>query len=61
MLTTDIEEEPAKALLSMIIDLYITVRGFSFTKSFMEQYKQATKKSVQKSKALRKTLLPKTT
>ena len=52
MLTTDIEEK-TKILLTMIVDLFITVRGFSFTKSFMEMYKQATKKSTQKSKALR--------
>ena len=56
MLTTDIEEDKAKLLLTMLVDLFITVRGFSFTKSFMEMYKQATKKSTQKSKALRKTL-----
>ena len=56
MLTTDIEDDKAKILLTMIVDLFITVRGFSFTKSFMELYKQATKKSTQKSKALRKTL-----
>ena len=56
MLTTDIEEDKAKILLTMIVDLFITVRGFSFTKSFMEMYKQATKKSTQKSKGLRKTL-----
>ena len=61
MLTTDIEDDKAKVLLTMIIDLFITVRGFSFTKSFMEMYKQATKKSTQKSKALRKTLPTKAT
>ena len=60
MLTTDIEDDKAKILLTMITDLFITVRGFSFTKSFMELYKQATKKSTQKSKALRKTLPAKT-
>ena len=60
MLITDIEDDKAKILLTMIVDLFITVRGFSFTKSFMELYKQATKKSTQKSKALRKTLPTKT-
>ena len=60
MLTTDIEDDKAKILLTMIVDLFITVRGFSFTKSSMELYKQATKKSTQKSKALRKTLSTKT-
>ena len=59
MLTTDIDEEIGTILLSMIIDLYITIRGFSFTKSFMERYKQECKKSTQKSKALRENILPK--
>ena len=56
MLTTDIEDDRAEILLVMLVDLFITIRGFSFTKSFMELYKQRTKKSTQKSKALRKTL-----
>lgn len=43
-------------LLKAIVKHYITVRGFSFTKAFMEHYKQSTKKTTQKSKALRKTL-----
>lgn len=34
MLTTDIEDDNAKILLTRIADLFITVRGFSFTKSF---------------------------
>ena len=36
------------------IPTYRMIRGFSFAKSFMELYKQSTKKSTQKSKALRK-------
>lgn len=44
MLTTDIKDDKAKILLTMIIDVFITVRGFSFTKSVMELYKLATKK-----------------
>ena len=59
MLTTDVDDDVGTILLSMIVDLYITIRRFSFAKSFMEQYKQACKKSTQKSKALRKNLLPK--
>ena len=38
MLTTDVDEEVGTILLSMIVDLYITIRGF-FAKSFVEQYK----------------------
>lgn len=53
---TEIEEEPATILLGMLTDLYISIRGFSFVKTIVEQHKQTNKKSAQKSKALRKTL-----
>ncbi len=46
----------ASELLKVILVQYITVRGFSFAKSFMEKYKQSAKKTTQKSKGLRKTL-----
>ena len=59
MLTVNVDNEIGAELLSMIIDLYITIRGFSFSKSFMERYRQQSKKSTQKSKALRKNLLSK--
>ena len=54
LLTSDIEDEKATIILKMIVELFVTIRGFSFAKSFMEMYKQSTKKSTQKSKALRK-------
>ena len=56
MVAMEIEEEPATLLLSELAELYITIRGFSFAKTVVEQYKQALKKSTQKSKALRKNL-----
>ena len=34
ILTTDIDTETGNILLSMIVDLYVTIRGFSFAKSF---------------------------
>ena len=46
-------------LLRMIIEQWVTVRSFSFTSAFVEKYKQVNKKSVQKSKGIRKNLLPK--
>ena len=46
----------ADTLLRMIVEQWITVRGFSFTSAFLEKYKQANKKTVQKSKGLRKNL-----
>ena len=39
-----------------IAELWVTIRGFSFARSFMELYKQREKKTLEKSKALRKTL-----
>ena len=43
-------------LLKMIIDLFVTVRGFSYASEWMEHYKQAHKKCTQCSKSLRKRL-----
>ena len=50
----DIEDDKTTILLKMIMELFVTIRGFSFAKSFMELYKQSAKKSTQKSKALRR-------
>ena len=44
------EIEESDALLKLIIEHYITVRGFSFVSGWLEKYKQANKKSIQKSK-----------
>ena len=41
-------------VLNLVIKKYITVRGFSFTRSVLETFKQETKKSTSKSKPLRK-------
>ena len=57
MVSADWEEEESRALLSMIVDLWITIRGFSFASTWMEKYKIAHQKAVQKSKGLRKQLL----
>ena len=43
-------------LLRLIADLYLTIRGFSYASARMEHYKQAKKKSTQRSKSLRKKL-----
>ena len=56
ILTAEWEGEEEKVLLSMVIELWITIRGFSFARSFLEMYKQLNKKTVQKSKGLRKKL-----
>lgn len=47
-------------LLRMIAEHWITIRGYSSASAFNELYKIENKKTVQKSKALRKALLQKT-
>ena len=41
----DDEEEVKSALLSMIIELYLTMRGFSFASNWVEKFKQSAKKA----------------
>lgn len=43
-------------LKEMIVNQYVTVRGFSAAGAFIEKYKQNKQKTVQKKRALRKTL-----
>ena len=50
------EEECSSILLPMIIQLWITIRGYSLCSAWIEKYKLAQKKTVQKSKSLRKEL-----
>lgn len=48
--------EEAQELLHEIVQLWVTVRGFSIASMWMETYKQATKQTKQKSMGLRKHL-----
>ena len=43
-------------LLNMIVDLFITIRGFSYSNAWMEKFKQQEKTTTQKSKSLRRKL-----
>ena len=53
-LLTGVEDEDAGELvMEKLIEKWITVRGFSFTNSILEQYKQNCKKTTAKSKSLR--------
>ena len=54
MLTCDVDDEIADVVLTRLINLWITIRGFSFTNGWLEHYKQSRKKTLQRSKALRK-------
>ena len=56
LLSVEIGDAEGEVLLKMIVNLFITVRGFSFAKSVMEMYKQENKKCTQKSKSLRRKL-----
>lgn len=56
MLCTDGGDEEKDELLLRIVNLWVTIRGFSFARSWMEMYKQANKKGTQRAKALRKDL-----
>ena len=56
MVAADWEEEEAQALLELVVDLWITIRGFSFASAWIEAFKAEHKKSVQKSKGVRKQL-----
>ena len=55
-IASDWEENEANALLQMLVEHWVTIRGYSFS-SFVEKYKQKHKKTVQKPKGLRKNLL----
>ena len=43
-------------LLEKIVELYVTVRGFSLAGGWLEQYKQHTKQSTQRTRSLRREL-----
>ena len=55
------QEEEAEALLKLVVDHWITVRGFSYASAWVEQYKIANKKIVQKMAGKRKQLQGATT
>ena len=42
---------------TLIIDLYVTIRGFSAASGWLEMYKQTFQKTVQKTKGVRKQLI----
>ena len=56
ILTANRSDDVATTILEMVVDLWITVRGFSLAGAWVEEYKITQKKTTQKSKALRKQL-----
>ena len=61
-IAVDWEEETATLLLNMIVDTvaWIKIRGHSTARAWLESYKLQQKKSVQKSKGIRKQLISST-
>lgn len=53
LIGVELDEGRSETLLNMIVNEWITLRGFSFAGGYMEIYKQATKQSLQKTKGLR--------
>ena len=60
ILSADWEEECSEALLEMIVSQWVKIRGFSYAGAWVERYKAEQKITTQKSKGVRKQLLPKT-
>ena len=58
ILAAEMDNDVTSAVLKQIVKLYVTIRGFAFTTSCLELYKQAHKKTLQKKKALRRELCP---
>ena len=56
ILASDFNKTDADHVLAMIVELWVRIRGNSFTNGWVELYKQSKKKTVQRSKALRKGL-----
>ena len=50
------DEEVHDVLLKIIVELYVTMRGFSYASMWMEKYKKFSKKSTQHSKSLHRDL-----
>lgn len=56
MLSAGWDQQSASTLLEMIVDEWVKIRGFSYASAWIEQYKIAQKKTLQKSKGIRKQL-----
>ena len=57
LISSNWEDAVGQDLLEMIADLWIKIRGHSTAKAWLEKYKLEKKKSVQKSKGIRKHLI----
>lgn len=53
----DWEERSSEALLQMVVNQYVKIRGFSHANALVEKFKKGNKKTTQKSKGIRKQLI----
>ena len=51
MVTADADDDVAAVVLGMLVKLWITVQGFSFTSTWLELFKQRKKTGLEKAKA----------
>ena len=61
MINSDWGSECASVLLEMVANQWLKIRGFSYASGWIEKLKQMQEKTLQKSKGVRKQLLPITT
>ena len=50
------EPQIEEKLLRLVVDMWVTIRGFSYSSAWIEKYKQEHKKTTEKSKGIRKVL-----
>ena len=55
--SVDMDDELGRKMLKMLVEEWVKLRGFSFTHGWLESYKQQAKKTLQRSKGLRKNLI----
>ena len=56
MVSSEWDQEESEALLTLVVDMWVTIRGFSHASAWVEKYKVEQKKSTPKSKGLRNKL-----
>ena len=52
----EVDSDTESALLPILVNHYVTIRGFAFAARWVEVFKQTTKKSLQRVKSLRNKL-----
>ena len=57
IVAADMNKKVADELIKLIVEEWVKIRGFSFAGSWLELYKQRNKKTLQRSKGIRKQLI----